>query len=87
MDYRWPGGLDGFEKRVTAQCRSAEEFGVMLDFHSADDLTSGPRRIIRKTTGGKHHFKISPMPQIIFADVLSDFHPELVRQWWDDAMA
>ena len=58
----------------------------MLDFHSADDLTSAPRRIINKATGGKHHFKISPMLQIIYADVLQDFHPNLFGRWWKDAM-
>ena len=27
------------------------------------------------------------MAQIILADVLRQFHPELFRRWWDDAMA
>jgi len=86
LDYRCPDGLEGLEKRISSQFRIAEEFGVMLDFHSADDLTSAPRRIIQKATGGKHHFKISPMLQIIYADVLQDFHPALFEQWWKDAL-
>jgi len=87
LDYRCPDGLEGLERRIASQFRLAEEFGVMLDFHSADDLTSAPRQIIRKATGGKHHFKISPMLQIIYADVLQDFHPDLFEMWWNDARA
>jgi hypothetical protein len=86
-DYRCPDGLDGLHRRVRAQFDIAEQFGVMLDFHSADDLTSAPRKILRQATGGRLHYKVSPMPQIIFADVLREFHPELFRRWWDDAMA
>lgn len=87
VDYRCPDGLEGFEKRVSSLFHIADEFGVMLDFHSADDLNSGPRGVIKRATGGRHHFKISPMLQIIYADVLRDFHPDLFHQWWNDAMA
>jgi hypothetical protein len=87
LDYRCPDGLDGLEKRILAQFGIAEEFGVMLDFHSADDLTAGPRRVIQKATGGKHHFKISPMLQLLYAEVLSQVHPDLFQEWWQDAQA
>lgn len=86
-DYRCPDGLEGLERRVRGQFAIAEQFGVLLDFHSADDLTAGPRRVIQSATGGRHHFKISPMLQLIFADVLHECHPDLFRRWWDDAMA
>jgi hypothetical protein len=59
----------------------------MLDFHSGDDLTSATRRVIQRATGGNLHFKISPMLQLLFAEVLNDFHPALFRRWWDDALA
>ena len=86
-DYRCPDGLAGLEKRVRSQFAIAEEFGVLLDFHSADDLTAGPRRVIQRATGGRHHYKISPMLQLIFAEVLQECHPDLFRRWWDDAVA
>ncbi|MCL5102889.1 MAG: tagaturonate epimerase family protein [Armatimonadetes bacterium] len=86
-DYRCPDGLDGLEKRVRAQFNIAQEFGAMLDFHSADDLTAGPRRVIQRATGGRHHYKLSPMIQLLYAEVLQDYHPELFRRWWDDAMS
>jgi len=86
-DYRCPDGLEGLERRVRGQFAIAEEFGVLLDFHSADDLTAGPRRVIKTATGGRHHYKISPMLQLIFAEVLQEWHPDLFRRWWDDAVA
>jgi hypothetical protein len=86
-DYRCPDGLGGLEQRVRAQFAVAEAFGVLLDFHSADDLTAAPRRVIQRGTGGRHHYKISPMVQLLFAEVLHDYHPKLFRRWWDDAMA
>ncbi len=86
-DYRCPDGLRGLEKRLRAQFRVAEAYGVMLDVHSADDLTQPVRRVIRQATGGKVHYKISPMLQLIFAETLADHHPELFRQWWNDALA
>ncbi|HKI70188.1 MAG TPA: tagaturonate epimerase family protein, partial [Verrucomicrobiae bacterium] len=84
-DYRCPDGLEGLEKRIRSQFSLAKEFGVMLDFHSGDDLTSAPRRVIQRATQGWHHFKISPMLQIIFAEVLHKFHPQLFERWWKDA--
>lgn len=86
-DYRCPDGLMGLETRIRGQFAIAEEFGVLLDFHSADDLSNGPRRVIQSATGGRHHFKISPMLQLIFADTLQECHPDLFQQWWEDAVA
>ncbi len=85
-DYRCPDGLAGLEKRVRSLAPIAEEFGVMLDFHSGDDLTSATRRVIQRATQGHLHFKISPVLQVLFAEVLNDFHPALFRRWWDDAL-
>ncbi len=86
-DYRCPDGLEGLERRVRAQCAIAEAFGVLLDVHSADDLTAGVRRVLRRATGGRLHYKVSPMVQLLYAEVLQDHHPDLFRRWWEDAMA
>lgn len=86
-DYRCPDGLPGLESRLRKQFAIAEEFGVLLDVHSADDLTRPVRRAIRRATGGKIHYKISPMLQLLFAETLADHHPALFRQWWEDALA
>lgn len=86
-DYRCPDGLPGLEMRLSRQFAVAEEFGVMLDVHSADDLTRRVRRVISRATGGKVHYKISPMLQLLFAETLADHHPALFRRWWADALA
>lgn len=86
-DYRCPDGLPGLEKRLRRQFAVAEEFGVMLDVHSADDLTRPVRRVIRRATGGRVHYKISPMLQLLFAEALAEHRPALFRRWWADALA
>lgn len=86
-DYRCPDGLDGLERRVSAQAAIAEAFDAMLDVHSADDLSRPVRRVIRRATGGRLHYKISPSLQILFAATLADHDPRLFRQWWADARA
>ncbi|MDE3068747.1 MAG: hypothetical protein KGJ60_14530 [Verrucomicrobiota bacterium] len=85
VDYRCPDGLEGLEARIRPQFAIAKEFGVMLDFHSGDDLTAAPRRVIQRATQGWHHFKVSPMLQLIFAEVLQEFYPALFKRWWQDA--
>ena len=87
VDYRCPDGLAGLEARIEPQYQMAKDFGVMLDFHSGDDLSSAPQRVIQRATKGWHHFKVSPMLQIIYAGVLQDFHTDLFRRWWEDAFA
>jgi len=64
-----------------------EEFGVMLDVHSGDDLGAATRQAIGRATEGRVHFKISPSLQLLFADVLAAHHPELFARWWQDALA
>ncbi len=86
-DYRCPDGLLGLERRVRAQFQIASQFGLMLDVHSGDDLTSAPRRVFHRATGGRLHFKVSPRLQLIYAEVLQEFHPELFGEWFDDAVA
>jgi hypothetical protein len=86
-DYRGADGLPGFAARVRELCRITEEFGVMPDFHSGDDLSAATRRVIGQTTSGRHHFKVSPNLQLLFGEVLAGYHPELFRRWYADAEA
>ena len=86
-DYRGADGLDGLEWRVRALQAIASEFKVMLDFHSADDLSSPTRETLRRATKGWLHYKISPMPHLLYADVLQRYHPDLFLRWWNDAIA
>jgi len=87
QDYESPEGLAGFESRIRGLHRIARERGVMLDFHSGDDLRPAVRRAIGRATEGWNHFKVSPSLQIIFAEVLHDLYPERFQWWWDDALA
>ncbi|MBP8108141.1 MAG: hypothetical protein KBG20_13915 [Caldilineaceae bacterium] len=86
-DYRGADGLSGFEARARSLCRIAEEFGVMADFHSGDDLSAAARQAIGRATAGRNHFKVSPNLQLLFGEVLADHHPGLFRRWWQDALA
>jgi hypothetical protein len=87
VDYRCPGGLAELETRVATQYRMADEFGMLLDFHSGDDLSAGTRQVIGRATQGRNHFKIAPQPQIIFAETARDLYPALFREWWDASLA
>ena len=86
-DYRCPDGLAGLERRARAQFEIASEFGLMLDVHSGDDLGRETRRVFGRATDGKVHFKVSPMLQLIYAELLQEFHPALFQRWWEDALA
>jgi hypothetical protein len=86
-DYRGVDGMPGFEARVRRLCRIAEEFGVMADVHSGDDLSAASRQAIGRATEGRNHFKVSPNLQILFAEVLADYHPGLFARWWQDSFA
>jgi hypothetical protein len=86
-DYRGADGLPGFAARARSLCRIAEEFGVMADFHSGDDLSAAARQAIGRATGGRNHFKVSPNLQLLFAEALAEHHPDLFRRWWQDALA
>jgi hypothetical protein len=87
FDYRGADGLEGLEERVRTLQAIASEFGVMLDFHSADDLSSPARAALRRATKGWLHYKVSPMLQLLYADVLQKHHPELFLRWWNDALS
>ena len=86
-DYRGDDGIPGFEARAQILCRIADEFGVMADFHSGDDLSAASRQAIGRATGGRSHFKVSPNLQLLFAEILAEHHPDLFRRWWQDALA
>jgi hypothetical protein len=86
FDYRGRDGLEGLEKRIRGLYRCTGEFGVLLDCHSGDDLKSETRKVVGRATEGNIHFKISPALQIIFAEVLNEFDPDLFHFWWDDAL-
>ncbi len=86
-DYRGPDGLAGLEHRARAQFEIAERFGLMLDVHSGDDLSRETRRVFGRASQGRVHFKVSPRLQLIYAEVLQEYHPELFQLWWDDAVA
>ncbi len=85
-DYRGADGLEALERRVATLQALAGQFGVMLDFHSADDLSAPVRAVLRRATGGWLHFKISPMLQLLFADLLQEQHPETFLRWWADSL-
>jgi hypothetical protein len=87
VDYRCPAGLAELETRVRSQYRMADEFGMLLDFHSGDDLSATTRRVIGRATQGRNHFKIAPQPQIIFAETVRDLYPALFQEWWTESLA
>ena len=86
-DYRGPDGLAGLERRARTQFEIAEQFGLMLDVHSGDDLGRETRRVFGRASRGRVHFKVSPRLQLIYAEVLQEYHPELFQLWWEDAVA
>ena len=86
VDYRQPDGLEGLEARISELCRVAEEWGMMLDCHSGDDLKSATRKVIGKASEGIIHFKISPSLQVMFAEVLHRLYPDHFRFWWEDSL-
>jgi len=86
VDYRCPDGLAGLEPRVRRLYQIANEYGLMLDCHSGDDLKPATRKVFGRATDGNIHFKISPSLQVIFGETLNDLYPELFRFWWDDTL-
>jgi hypothetical protein len=86
-DYRCPDGLGGLERRAKAQFEIAREFGLTLDVHSGDDLGREARRVFGRASAGKLHFKVSPLLQLIYAETLQEYHPDLFSRWWNDALA
>ena len=86
-DYRCPDGLAGLEQRARAQFEIAAEFGLMLDVHSGDDLSSDTRQVFGRAASGRLHFKVSPMLQVIYAETLQQHHPDVFDRWWNDAWA
>jgi len=85
FDYRLADGFPGLQARVKPIHHIAEEMGCLLDFHSADDLSKNARRAIGRATGGRLHYKISPMLHFIFAEVIRDHYPDIFLRWWNDA--
>lgn len=87
QDYEDAGGLAEFEARIRRLHDIACERGVILDFHSGDDLCPAVRQAIGRATHGWNHFKVSPSLQVIFGEVLHETHPDRFRPWWDDTLA
>ncbi len=87
QDYRHPSGLAGLEVRTRSASRLCQAAGIMLDIHSADDLSSAVRARLRSATGGRIHYKISPSLQLLFATTLLDHDPALFQRWWEDALS
>lgn len=87
QDYTGAHGLAGFEQRIAGLQRVAREQGIMLDFHSGDDLRSAARQAIGRATRGWNHFKVSPALQVIFGEVLHETCPERFQFWWEDTLA
>ncbi|MGA2974430.1 MAG: tagaturonate epimerase family protein [Spirochaetia bacterium] len=85
FDYRLADGFPGLQARVESLYHIAEETGSLLDIHSADDLSRGARRAIRRATKGKLHYKISPHLHFIFAEAVRDYYPDIFLRWWTDA--
>jgi len=83
VDYRLPDGRDGLQDRSARMAAIADRFGVILDYHSGDDLSRETRQRIAEGTGGVLDYKISPILQIIYSEVLADLDPERFRWWWD----
>ena len=83
VDYRLPDGVQGLQDRSARMAAIASKFGVTLDYHSGDDLSRETRQRIAEGTGGALDYKISPILQIIYAEVLADMDPERFRWWWD----
>ena len=84
VDYRCPGGREELEARIRRQHEMASSFGLMLDCHSGDDLSSETRKVFGRATGHQIHFKISPMLQNIYGRTLEETYPENFKVWWDD---
>jgi hypothetical protein len=87
QDYEGADGLAGFEARVRRLQEIAAGQGIMLDFHSGDDLGRAARQAIGRATNGRCHFKVSPALQVIFGQVLHEFDPQRFRLWWEDTLA
>lgn len=87
FDYRGADGIAGFEQRLRTLADTIAGRGMIIDVHSADDLGPETRAAVRRATGGRLHYKISPVLQLLFAEVLEEVHPDLFGEWWDDARA
>ena len=87
VDYRLSDGIGGLKGRITEMSAIAEEMGVLLDFHSGDDLSRRTCRAIAGATGGRLQLKVSPKLQMIFAETLFDYDRELFNRWWDWTLA
>jgi len=87
QDYMGDGGLAGFEHRIRGLQDIATGHGILLDFHSGDDLRSAARQAIGRATRGLNHFKVSPLLQVIFGEVLHEVSPERFQFWWEDTLS
>ncbi|MHA1692825.1 MAG: tagaturonate epimerase family protein, partial [Candidatus Heimdallarchaeaceae archaeon] len=86
VDYRMKSGRDYLYELIKSLHRISSEFGIMLDVHSGDNLSSETRQTINKASGGKIHYKISPITQEIFAQTLFETDHEKFLFWWEEAL-
>ena len=86
VDYRGADGVQGLERRIASLVEIADRYGILIDIHSADDLTAPSRLAVRRATKGRLHYKISPLPQTLFAEVVEQVHPDFFALWWNDAV-
>jgi hypothetical protein len=85
VDYRINGGREYLASLLGELCRISSEFGIMVDVHSGDNLSTETRKVINKASGGKIHYKISPVTQEIFAETLFEKSYEDFLFWWKEA--
>lgn len=83
FDYRLFDGLNGLMERIVEMSAIAKEMGILLDFHSGDDLSRKTYQTIAEATGGMLQLKISPRLQMIFAETLFDADRKLFNKWWN----
>ncbi|MDC7225141.1 MAG: tagaturonate epimerase family protein [Spirochaetales bacterium] len=84
-DYRMKYGREYLFDLLRSFKIISDEFGIMLDVHSGDNLSSETKRIINKATNGEIHYKISPITQEIFAETLYNTNYEDFLFWWKEA--
>lgn len=85
VDYRMKSGRDYLYELIRSLKRISDDFGIILDVHSGDNLSTETKRKINEASGGDIHYKISPITQEIFAETLFKTSYEDFLFWWKEA--